>query len=269
MLRFITNFHAIGTRPAEAIMAEQHPLDQVLESHSTDQRAPILRLPIDMIAEILANFDSTKSLLPVILAHSIFLEAFTTQQHRILQEILRRQIPARLLSLATVVQKTAHTDVGPSADGKPGPVTQNWDKIYHIMRHHRKPELLRPFKLIAPLTPTIAVAMEKTHSMVNFFMLAFIDRAVSNGNAIFGVPTAGIFATRRTYRLSQAFYRFQLYCNVFGNDPITLANRSPLPIPRDRARQSLETFFLAWNDRANTQLALSLVYLRGEILISE
>ena len=260
-------------------MAEQHPLGQVFVSHTADRLSPILRLPIDAIAEILANIDNVKALLPAILAHSIFLEAFKTQQHRVLQGILCQQIPTNLCSLAAVVQKTAYPSAQPTHNGISGPTTRSWGEIHRILRGHENPELRHPFKMIAPLTPTIALAMEKTQYMVNYFVSEFINPRAPNDNVTFIECAIGHFKPRDKNHLERALYRYQLCCNIFGHDPIVLSSPLPQPIPRhrlptegenrDSKRQVIEYLDYAWSDLANEELAHLLLCVRRKILISK
>jgi hypothetical protein len=115
--------------------------------------------------------------------------------------------------------------------------------------------------------------------MVQYFTADLAQQAIPRFNSIFETtrPEAYISESEEP-RILRAFYRFQLYCNIFGRKTLDAAKQAP-PEISDRLRQpwpgkspedvqrELELFFWPWPPWANEQLACVFEYLETNLSV--
>jgi hypothetical protein len=127
----------------------------------------------------------------------------------------------------------------------------------------------------------MVAAMERVHLMVGYFTADFAQQAIPRFNRIFGTTRPATSSPPEELRILRAFYRFQLYCNIFGRKAIDSARQADLtaPVGEEWAgqtlprkspgdmRRELEYFFWPWPPWANEQLACVFEYLETVISV--
>lgn len=244
-----------------------------LSSASRDDRLPPIHgLAIEVVAQILAYLDSG-SLLTATRAHPLFYATFQTFQQHILKQILLRLIPLRLLPLAFATYEAASMDYS------------DWDLIRRLLDpvHVGQGQASSPSPGLppSPLTHGVVAAMERVHLMVGYFTADFAQQAIPRFNRIFETTRPATSSPSEELRILRAFYRFQLYCNIFGRKAIDGARqanltaqesgnlereRLPTKSPEDMSRE-LECFFWPWPAWANEQLACVFEYLETVVSV--
>ena len=236
--------------------------------------APIHGLAIEVVAEILAGLDSS-SLSSALLAHPLFWATFQAYQQQILGEILLRLIPPQILPLAFATCEAASIDYS------------DWDLIRRLL-HRLQADQARvlgasPTPLsLRPLTLTrrMVAAMESVHLMVKYFTADFAQQAIPRFCHMFDTKRPETRSLYEELRILRAFYRFQLYSNIFGRKAMecarqmtrtfggedwlvqTLAGKS-----REEMRCELESFFWPWPPWANEQLISVFEHLEAVISV--
>ncbi|KAH6618258.1 hypothetical protein B0J18DRAFT_274918 [Chaetomium sp. MPI-SDFR-AT-0129] len=253
-------------------------LDETLPRDS--RVPPIHGLPTEIVAQILGCLDS-RSLLSTILAHPLFHATFQLFQQHVLKEILLRLVPPQLLPLAFATYEAESIDYS------------DWNRIRRLLdRVHvgqgqaassPSPGLrLPPF----PLTHRMVAAIERVHRMVEYFTHDLTRQAIPRFNHIFETIRPATISPSEELRILRAFYRFQLYCNIFGRKAIDSARQANLTAPEsenweDRwarmelsrnareknTRRELKSFFWPWPPWANEQLACVFEYLETVITV--
>lgn len=246
-----------------------------LRSASRDERLPPIHgLAAEVVAQILACLDS-RSLLSAILAHRLFHATFQVFQHHILKEILLRLVPLQLLPLAFATYEAESMDCS------------DWNRIRRLLDrvHVGQGQASSPSPGLPPLplTHRMVATMERVHLMVGYFTADFAQQAIPRFSRIFETTRPATISPSEELRILRAFYRFQLYCNIFGRNAIESARQANLTaqvsededwarptLPRkspEGMRRELESFFWPWPPWANEQLACVFEYLETVISV--
>ncbi|KAK4147356.1 uncharacterized protein C8A04DRAFT_24598 [Dichotomopilus funicola] len=238
---------------------------------------PIYGLPTEIVAHILGCLDS-RSLLSTILAHPLFHATFQTFQQHVLKEILLRLVPPQLLPLAFATYEAESIDYS------------DWNSIRRLLDrvHVRQDQAVSsPSPALGlpplPLTHRMVAAIERIHRMIEYFTHDLTQRAIPRFNYIFETTRPATISPSEELRILRAFYRFQLYCNIFGRKAIESAGQANLTAPRTKDEvwasvtlsskspedmlRELETFFWPWPRWANEQLACVFEYLEAVISV--
>ena len=193
----------------------------VEESHHS--RSPP-RLPSELAPIILHQAPDALTLRNLVLSGPSFYHGFTSSPKPILDAVLFNEFGPRLLPVALATYESFHL----SEDG------------FDSARH----DLLSNMKNI-PVIPgdwTIAssIALSKVHSEVNYFTSEFAST--------FNHPSEGAIAhddepaTRTELeRIRIAFFRFELYCNVYRSSP-NLRWKQQRPSSDERKEAFLDKF---------------------------
>ena len=237
-------------------------------SSSRDGRLPLIySLAAEVVAQILAFLDSS-SLSSALAAHPLFRVTFQVYEQRILKETLRHLIPPKLLALAFATHDAATVDYS------------DWNLIKRLLEQLIEAQRDSGPRLSPrPLTRRTVTAIERVHLMVQYFTADLSQQAIPRFNSIFETtrPEAYISESEEP-RILRAFYRFQLYCNIFGRKTLDAAKQAP-PEISDRLRQpwpgkspedvqrELELFFWPWPPWANEQLACVFEYLETNLSV--
>ncbi len=242
--------------------------------HQHGKPPPIHSLAIEVVAEILAGLDSS-SLSSALLAHPLFWSTFQAYQQQILREILRRLIPPQLFPLAFVTYEAASIDYS------------DWNLIRRLL-DRLQADQARVFGASPtpsstwPLTLTrrMVAAMESAHLMVEYFTADFAQQAIPRFCHIFETKIPETRSLSEELRISRAFYRFQLYSNIFGRKSLECARQTTRTIAsedwlvqtlpgktREEMRCELESFFWPWPPWANEQLICVFEHLEAVISV--
>ena len=237
-------------------------------SSSRDGRLPLIySLAAEVVAQILAFLDSS-SLSSALAAHTLFRVTFQVYEQRILKETLRHLIPPKLLALAFATHDAATIDYS------------DWNLIKRLLEQLTEAQRGSGPRLSPrPLTRRTVTAIERVHLIVQHFTTNLAQQAVPRFNRIFETtrPEAYISESEEP-RILRAFYRFQLYCNIFGRKTLDTAKQAPPEIsdgprqpwpgksPEDVQRE-LELFFWPWPPWANEQLACVFEYLETNLSV--
>ncbi|KAK3938124.1 hypothetical protein QBC46DRAFT_441437 [Diplogelasinospora grovesii] len=229
----------------------------------------IRRLPVEVVTGVLATLDSTKDLISAIRSHRVFFNGFHSYQQRVLKGIMIHMIPREILPLAIATHEAALlVDI------------EIWEEI--------QPLILSLLSIInstspesSPLYPRVtlqlATALEKTHRMVEYFTNDYVASAIPALNDLFGASKGKNVSAVERCRLYRAFYRFQLYCNIYGRHAIEKTRRA---VRRTHAwhaatyrrsdedtRRELACFFHPWPPWMNEQLACVFEYLETKLSV--
>ena len=259
-------FHASTIRMAAASTEDALQVRR-LRRDSLDRGyfPPIHGLATEVLAEILAWLDSS-ALSSAILAHPLFHGAFQLYQQRILKDILRRLIPPRLLPLALATYEAASIDY---SDG---------DLVRRLLDRPQAGQAQAFSPWPVPLTRRVVAAMERVHLMVQYFTADLAQQAIPRFNRIFETARPETSSPSEELRILRAFYRFQLYCNIFGRKSMDTARKATRPPPdwpveklggksREEMRWELECFFWPWPPWVNEQLACVFEYLEATLSV--
>lgn len=250
--------------------------------------SPIYDLATELLAEILACLDSC-SLSSAILAHPLFYATFQTFQQQILRETITRLIPPQLLPLAFATYEASSIDYS----------DRNLIRrlLHRLSLGQPLASSSSPSLLPWPLTRRAVAGMERVHRIITDFAADFVRQAIPRFSRIFDAPIPDTCALTlaeelRIYgapgpktcaltlpeelRILRAFYRFQLYCNIFGRKSMESARKSiregddwqqvMLRAKSDEDMQcELEWFFWPWPPWVNEQLACVFEYLDTKI----
>lgn len=246
-----------------------------LRSASRDARLPPIHgLAVEVVAQILACLDC-QSLLSAILAHPLFHVTFQVFQQRILKEILLRLIPLQLLPLAFATYEAESIDYS------------DWNHIRRLLDRvnvgQGQASSPSPGLPPLPLTHRMVAEIERVHFMVGYFAADLAQQAIPRFNHIFETTRLTTSSPCEELRILRAFYRFQLYCNIFGRKAIEIARQANLTTPGiededwawltlprkspEDLRRELESFFWPWPPWANEQLGCVFEYLETVISV--
>jgi hypothetical protein len=216
-----------------------------------------------MIAEILANLDRMCHLYAALLTHPMFLVAWKSCQQQILEGIVSQQIPSLILPLAISTLEADSIDY------------EDWEKIYSVLHSLDNVEQSSLLKRMSPLTPQRVMALERTHLAVCHFSFDFASQSALAFNNIFEIRGRDLWSASERLRFYRAFYRFQLYCNIWGRKLISSV-REASRSGEDMAQRSygdlqreLNYFFWPWPPWVNEQLASIFEYLERKLSIRE
>lgn len=168
--------------------------------------ASILSLPLHLIADILRLLDSIQELPPILLSHRIFYSALLDTPS-LPVDIIRSQIPDNLLPLAFTafksqksVRETSSVSVEEFLTHCYHNSTRNVDGTQLHLTVGEAVEIVRVDDALSSLRDEFAsCSLRKLHG-VNQYEPIESDRGLSPGEY---------------YRVSRAFYRFQIYRNLF------------------------------------------------------
>lgn len=203
--------------------------------------SPSLELPVHLVSLILAQLDSMQSLGSAILSHSIFYQSFRDDTKRIVQGILRNQIPPELMQYAAAAFETKFVDnndevkVGTllrsAFEGigrqQNGVQFQEW--CLEWIFDHNVDGTGFSTALITRLgdqtyqsmgAVSIANVFSKTHGIVEYFCGRFAgERLPLIQHLMVGWRPEACPSKREAFRIRRALYRFQIYCNLlFRNE---------------------------------------------------
>ncbi|KAI0164427.1 hypothetical protein GGR52DRAFT_575776 [Hypoxylon sp. FL1284] len=85
---------------------------EAVATTTSDSACPYARLNLDVLAHILSHVDSIRELVPVLLSHRSFYEAFKGRRNTIYHGVITREIPARVLPFVVAQLES---------DGRPPP----------------------------------------------------------------------------------------------------------------------------------------------------
>ncbi|KAK4097467.1 hypothetical protein N658DRAFT_561733 [Parathielavia hyrcaniae] len=238
-------------------MVESTPARDHLRSASPDvdeRPPPIHGLAIETVAQILACFDSA-SLLSAIRAHPLFHATFQGFQQPILREILLRlEVPVQLLPLAFATYEAASMDCS------------DWNLIRRLLNRVHVGQGQASSPSPPPLTLRMVAAMERVHLMVGYFSADFARQARPRFNRLFDITSlrTATGSPSEELRILRAFYRFQLYCTIFGRAALKTARQAKSP---EDVQRELQYFFWPWPPWVNEQLACVLDCLGNVISV--
>ena len=160
----------------------------------------IKSLPVELIQLILGALPDAVTLRALVLSHSSFYRAFITGKDFITFKVLLNQIVPNLLPDAVAVLESSRF--------------RSWNRklIQEFLADYHQGRL-SPSRT---WTISDAVPVSMLHDDICFFMTDFVTVALA-ANPVTGVPdvSPSPLTSREKFRISQAFYRFELYCNLF------------------------------------------------------
>lgn len=221
---------------------------------------PISRLSADVLEEILGHLDSV-SLSFAIRAHRVFWTTFRICQQRILRGLLLQLIKPELLPLTLVTQEATSINV------------QDWDQIRCLLarlNNSRVTPNLSHYN--SPLTLRAVLEIEITHRTIENLASSFAGLAMMRSAANLRGTTPGPPNPIEELRIHRAFYRFQLYCNIFGRRALEHAGQT---VPKEEScgrdgedlECELDCFFWPWPPWVNEQLACVFEYLEDKLSV--
>ena len=164
---------------------------------------PLRQIPLHLIAEILAKSEYMQQLGVAVLSHRIFYDAFNQRRHFIIRNIITNQIPPDELSFAIILQESTRIDVSDS-DAVRTFLTERSEVI--------RRDTLSPF---AKLSASEATIISHNHTAVESLIHGFADEVILICSERLQVHHSRELTQRERFRLSRAFYRYQLMCNLF------------------------------------------------------
>lgn len=228
-------------------------------------QSSFLQMPLHLVSLILSELDNIQSLGSAILSHSLMFAAFNENSKTILTRILVNQIPPNLAAYACITYDAAQDDYrNESRFAK-----QYWrlcDFFDHseTNNHPSTGSHLRWRLELGNAGPSFASSLSKTHTLVEYFTRRFLDDTLPlvAQDLCKQSPTE----TKRPsedeiYRISRAFYRYQLYCIRTCDED----NNPNLVGQQDRFQRNYKghTFFVPFSPWVNEQFACIHDYLEG------
>lgn len=204
-----------------------------------DQNATLLLLPPEIQQAIFSQVDNVRTFKAAAAScHS--LRDLLLHSNLVINQVLMRVIPPDLLPEAFAVYKSSRL---PSTNRG---IVQDFLHDYFTSLSH-----ISHF-----WTLNEAASLEQFHELVQLFTTDFVARALSK-NPVTGSPEKSepaLITERELYRIQRAFYRFELYCNLFKRNekcrnPI---RPPPLVIPFEDQSRLFFHRFAPWE---NEQLA--------------
>ncbi|MCJ1434095.1 hypothetical protein MMC27_003461 [Xylographa pallens] len=194
--------------------------------------------PVELTQLILCALPDAVTLRALILSHSSFYRAFVAGRSLITLQVLLNQIPPNLLPDAVAVLKSCRL--------KPWSreLVQGFLVYYHEGR----------FSTLPAWTISDAIPVSALYDDIAFFMADFSTVALA-AHPITGIPDVSPLplTSHEKSRISQAFYRFELYCNLF--------RERRWKDDRFRPEEQRDMFFDKYSPWENEQLACVHDYL--------
>ncbi|MCJ1283012.1 hypothetical protein MMC26_002339 [Xylographa opegraphella] len=171
-----------------------------MKEHIPKLHSLVKSFPLELTQLILCALPDAVTLRALVLSHSSFYRAFVAGRHLITLQVLLNQISPDLLPDALAVLKSSRL--------KP------WSResiTEFLTSYHGK-----RFSPSPAWTISDAVPVSMLHDDISFFMADFVSMALAV-HPVTGVPDVfpSPLTSREEFRISQAFYRFELYCNLF------------------------------------------------------
>lgn len=212
------------------------PMARLCQEH--DSTASLRTLPVELRQAILASLDDIRSVRAAVVSSPVFYRAFLGSKQQILSTILHRQIPQSLFSDALAVLESTHLQPW-TKEG-----IQDFMTRWYKHRTFAEPEW----------TLQTALAVSEIQQHVDFFSLDFVSSALS-AHPLTGVPDVCPKppTARELTRVQNAFYRFELYRNLF--------REYKWRQDRFTAVEQRDVFFAKYSTWENEQLACIHDYL--------
>jgi hypothetical protein len=161
----------------------------------------IERLPLELKQDLLAALADLASLRSAALSCPSMYHAFVNAEKLITNQVVNNQIDAAVLPEA----------VGALKSSRPQPWTRQG--VGDFIHHHLQARTYLPHSL----TLSEAWALGRLHSGVERFAAEFIAEML-NPSSVFAhidAPPGWAVSKNETNRVQRAFYRFEVYCNLF------------------------------------------------------
>ena len=164
-------------------------------------RSPIEDLPSELVQHILDLLPDVKSLLSTILTCSSVYNAFTGDEVQITSQVVKNRMDVEVLPEAVAAVNSSHL----------APWT------LEPMQKFVNDQLLSRQTPQSSWTLSDALFLESLHCHVEYFALDFASQALAklsvpgDANAMLASP----LTPDELHRTQRAFYRFEIYCNLF------------------------------------------------------
>lgn len=185
-----------------------------------------MRLPLHLVGMILMQLDDMQTLGSAILSHSLLYASYQDfGVHKVTLSVLENQIPRDVMPYAIMAFRAQNVD------------HTNEEACRRVLRSRRcRRQGLRPLEWFLKhgldaekdAVPTFAVALRKTHLVVQHFCDRFIQRTLPLAQEFLGKdltcshPSLITASDKEIYRVQKALYRFQVFCdlrNRYRSDP--------------------------------------------------
>lgn len=243
-------------------------------------QSPFLRMPLHLIALVLSELDTIKSLGCAILSHTFMLSAFKEpgQEAAIMRRVLINQIPPDMMPYAEATCEATLRRQGILWSSHRRR-TQNpyWHEDMEIryilsglvsMASHPAPDLdfqQRSLRVKFEVTyrharAKFASCLSNTHTVVEYFTRRFLGDIFPLSGDLYGkgLSNAQRPSDDEVFRVRRAFYRFQLFCELI---PREVGDLNPEQLPMDVRVKSEKRFFRGYSPWVNEQLACIHDYL--------
>lgn len=188
-------------------------------------------MPLHIVAAILARLDTIRQLVPAILSHRIFHDAFKENRHSVARGIIEARIPPKTLPF--VIALLESTRVNPRDYAFPCSAHLSLSDYDFLSQSYAAAEFL-------------ARDMAKEVIPVAITNLS-LDRQSTK------------ISRQESFRLTRAFLRYQLMVNLFCLDENRERELG------DKAHDLFYRFFLAFSPWVNEQLMCAYAYLERKV----
>lgn len=172
---------------------------------------PIRRVPLHLLGQVLSQLETIQSLGSAILSCSSFYAAFQERPDRLISDILSAQITEETMVYAFALHQASAVD---AAD------LRRVDYFLTRTFDFASPKVPRKLRFQPrELSPAVAAALSKTHTVIEHFTRGFVHDTLSYGQEHNLLGPKGSDNTCisgiETFRIQRALYRFQLYSTLF------------------------------------------------------
>jgi hypothetical protein len=172
---------------------------------------PLLDVPLTIIAGILSQLDSIKSLGQAVFTHRVFHNTLRENQQTIIRSIISNQIPHDILPYAIAVVKSTDSyrlQFSFSADEED--IDDILQQLHtHLLDRNALEEALRALSL-----PECAF-LSASYSAVNVLRNAYAKEIIPLFTTQFEIPLNPTLSPVEAFRIDRALLRHTLMCNLF------------------------------------------------------
>ncbi|KAF3802248.1 hypothetical protein GCG54_00012496 [Colletotrichum gloeosporioides] len=211
--------------------------------------SPLQRVPLHVVAIILAHLPSIQQLGLAILSHRIFHDALKDNIHSVVRGIIANQIPD--ITLPFALPLLGSTKINGDAE----------DSIHSLLKDLTW-SVSEPRRAVAALTGLSLddyAFLSKNHEAVKSLRDGFAREAIPAFVERFELEHAGHLNPQETFRLDRAFYRYQIMCNLYCGRKGSEREYSPY----FGHRHPFYTEFSPW---VNEQLVCVYHYLENNVI---
>lgn len=201
---------------------------------------PLQKLPLHIVAQILAQLDTVQELGPPIFSHRIFHDALQENLHTIARRILTRQVPDGILPYSLILVESTKIDV---------------------MDQKAVDPLVARLKSIGPSPSLVHLSLaeyafiSQNQAAVRWMSQDMADELIPAINQV-GLTHPETLSDNETLRIYRAFIRYQIMCNLFCYGP---------PRQKREVTEQISRFCRASSQWVNDQLIAVYLYLERQV----